>query len=134
MKRIGTIILLLITVNIFGQNLTECGIDNNPKLTQTESEFLSDYMNDEQRKNFDFKEKKVLFITGSGASRLGTKKEYFDDIKKWNENGDKIVTWIVELNEKEQIESDYDVIVTYWVKIFTKRSKRKILKEIKAST
>ena len=133
MKKIVTIILLLISINSIGQNLLECGIDNNPKLTQTESEFLTEYMNDEQRKNYDLTNKKVIFVTGNNAQQFGTKSEYFDQIKKWNENGNKIATWIVELNENEQkISGEYDVIVTYWVKILTKKRKKKIINEIKA--
>jgi len=134
MKKIVTIILMLISINIFGQNLSECGIDNNPKLTQTESEFLTEYMNEEQRKNFDLTNKKVIFITGNSAQQLGTKSEYFDKIKEWSKNGNKIATWIVELNENERkISGGYDVIITYWVKILTKKRKKKIITEIKAS-
>ena len=131
MKKTKTIILLLVSIHSFGQNLEECGIDNNPELTQMESEYLNSYLT-ENRNGFDFKNKKVLFITGPSGFKVGTKKEYFDDIKKWNKKGGKIATWIVELNEKEQVESSYDVMVTYWVKVFTKRQKRKILNQIKA--
>lgn len=124
----------MISINIYGQNLAECGIDNDPKLTQPESEFLNKYMNDEQRKRFDYTNKKVIFITGSGASKIGTKTEYFDNIKKWQEKSEKIATWTVELNEKEKIASGgYDVIVTYWVKLLTKRRQRLIIEEIKGS-
>ena len=134
MKKIGTIILLLISINSIGQNLIECGIDNNPKLTQTESEFLTKYMNDEQRKNYDLANKKVIFVTGNSAQQFGTKSEYFDQIKAWNKNGNKIATWIVELNEDERtISGGYDVIITYWVKVLTKKRKKKILNGIKAS-
>ncbi|MBD3892172.1 hypothetical protein [Olleya marilimosa] len=134
MKKIGTIILLLISINSIGQNLVECGIDNNPKLTQTESEFLTEYMNDEQLKNYDLTDKKVIFVTGNSAQQLGTKSEYFDQIKQSNKNENKIATWIVELNENERkISGGYDVIITYWVKILTKKRKNKIINEIKAS-
>ncbi|WP_158851272.1 hypothetical protein [Algibacter sp. L1A34] len=134
MKKIGTIILLLISINSIGQNLVECGIDNNPKLTQTESEFLTEYMNDEQLKNYDLTDKKVIFVTGNSAQQFGTKSEYFDQIKESNKNESKIATWIVELNENERkISGGYDVIITYWVKILTKKRKNKIINEIKAS-
>lgn len=135
MRKLATFIFIMISINISGQNLAECGINNDPKLTRTESEFLNKYMNDEQRKNVDFSDKKVIFITGPGASRIGTKTEYFDNIKKWQEKGGKISTWTVVLNEKEKIDSGgYDVIVTYWVKVLTKRRQRIILKQINASS
>ena len=133
MKKIVTIILMLISINLIGQNLNECGIDNNPKLTQTESEFLNEYMTEYNKQNFDFTNKKVIFVTGNSGNKFGTKSEYFDQIKQRNQSNDKIATWVVKLNEKEQIESDYDVIVTYWVKVITEKRKRKILNEIKAS-
>ena len=134
MKKIGTIILLLISINSIGQNLVECGIDNSPKLTQTESEFLTEYMNNEQRKNYNLNDKKVIFVTGNSAQQFGTKTEYFDQIKESNKNENKIATWIVELNENERkISGGYDVIITYWVKILTKKRKNKIINEIKAS-
>ncbi|WP_189663208.1 MULTISPECIES: hypothetical protein [unclassified Polaribacter] len=47
-----------------------------------------------------------------------------DQIKEWNENGNKIATWLVELNEDERaISGGYDVIITYWVKALTKKRK-----------
>ncbi len=77
---------------------------------------------------------RVVFITGPGATRVGNKTEYFDFIKEWNERDAKIATWIVELNDQEKIDSGgYDVIVTYWVKILTKRRQRIIIKDMKAS-
>ncbi|AUC74915.1 hypothetical protein [Olleya sp. Bg11-27] len=134
MKKIPIILLMLISINLIGQSLAECGIDNNPKLTQTESEFLNEYMTEAQRKNHDLTDKEVIFITGNSAHQIGTKSEYFNRIKKWNENGNKIATWIVELNDDEKIKSGgYDVIVTYHVKLLTKRRKRIIINEIKAS-
>ena len=136
MKTIGTIISLLISINISAQNLAECGLNDNPELTRTESEFLNEYMNSDQKKGYDFTGKKVLFITGNSGEGIGTKSKYFDYIKEWNKNGNKIATWIVELDddEKKLIEkTDYDVIVTYCVKHLTKRRKRIILNELKAS-
>ena len=133
MKIIGTIILLLISINTFGQSLVECGLDNNPKLTQAESEYLNAYLT-EKRNGFDFKNKKVLFVTGNSGNRIGTKKEYFNYIKKWNEKNSKVATGIDILTNEQKSESDgYDVIVTYWVKVLTEKRKKKILSEIKAS-
>jgi hypothetical protein len=129
-----TITAFFISVNFFSQNLNELGIDDNPNLTEAESKFLIDYMTNEQRGNFDFKNKKVIFVTGSSGHLLGTKSKYFDNIKEWNKNGNQIATWVVTLKENEKIYSGgYDVIVTYWVKIFTEKRKKKILKLVKAN-
>lgn len=127
MKTINTIILLLITTSVFAQQLSQCGIDNHPQLTQVESDFLSSYMNAQQHQGVDLSGKKVLFITGSGASRIGSKIEYFEQIKSWHEEGTKIATWLVQLNEEERLKSGHDLIITYWVKVLTKRRKRKLL-------
>ena len=125
---------MLISINLIGQNLAECGIDNNPKLTETESKFLTEYMNNEQQKSYELTGKKVIFVTGNSAHQFGTKSEYFDQIKEWNKNGNKIATWIVELNEDERkISGGYDVIIAYWVKVLTKKRKKKIINGIKAS-
>jgi hypothetical protein len=92
-------------------------------------------MTNEQRKNFNFKNKKVIFVTGKSGEQIGTKSDYFEYIREWNKNGNKIATWIVELKENEKIYSGgYDVIVTYWVKMFTEKRKKKILKLVKASS
>lgn len=134
MKKIGTIILFLISIHILGQNLDDCGIDNNPKLTQTESKFLNEYMTPYNRQNFDFTDKKVIFITGNSGHQFGTKSKYFKQIKERKDlNTGKIATWVVKLTIEEQAAFKHDVIVTYWVKFLTKRRKRKILKEIKTS-
>lgn len=132
MKKNAIIILILISTNLFGQNLAECGIDNNPELTQVESEFLNEYMNDLQKKDFDFTGKKALFITGNTGKTKGTKSEYFNNIKEWNKDGNKIGTSVVKLNEYEKINSGgYDVIITYWVKHLSKRRKRIIINSLK---
>lgn len=134
MKIFLTITAFFISVNFFSQNLNELGIDDNPNLTEAESKFLTDYMTNEQRGNFNFKNKKVIFVTGSSGHLLGTKSKYFDNIKEWNKNGNQIATWVVALKENEKIYSGgYDVIVTYWVKIFTEKRKKKILKLVKAN-
>jgi len=128
-------IVFFISVNSFSQNLDELGIDENPNLTEAESKFLTDYMTNEQRDNFNFENKKVIFVTGNNGNQLGTKSKYFDNIREWNKNGNKIATWVVELKENEKIYSGgYDVIVTYWVKMFTEKRKKKILKLVKASS
>lgn len=135
MRTFLTTIIFFISVNSFSQNLNELGIDNNPNLTEAESKFLTDYMTNAQQKNFNFKNKKVIFVTGNSGDQLGTKSKYFDNIREWNKNGNKIATWVVELKENEKTYSGgYDVIVTYWVKMFTEKRKKKILKLVKASS
>ena len=136
MTKYLVLVLSLIAVNIYGQNLNECGIDNNPRLTKVESDFLNEYMNEDQRNGIELNANTVLFITGSGASIIGTKSEYFDNIKRKDYGEQNILTWLIELTEKEQTDSGgYDIIITYWVKVaITKNRKRKILKKLKISS
>ena len=134
MKKFATQLFIMFSITVFGQNLAECGLDNNPKLSQLESEFMNVYVNDEETKHFDFTGKRVLFVTGNSGHTIGTKSEYFDFIKRWNADGHKIATWVVALNpnQNEQLKAGgYDVIVTYWVKVLTKRRIRLILESIK---
>ena len=126
--------LLLISLNSFAQELKSCGLNDDPVLTRIESEFLNEYMNDVQRKTIDFRNKKIIFVTGNSAQQAGTKSEYFEYIKKWDEDGSKVATSAVELDEQEKIDSGgYDLIVTYWTKILTKRRKRLIIREAKVN-
>jgi len=125
----------VISSSLVGQNLRECGMDNDPQLNQTEANFLNGYLNDDQRKGTDFTDKKVLFITGTKGDRFGTKSEYFDYIKEWKKKGNQIATWVVELNSdqtKKLNSAGYDVIVTYWAKLLTQKRKQIIVSEINA--
>lgn len=64
----------IFSLSILGQNLDQCGLDNNPELTQVESEFLNEFL------GFDFMDKKVVFVTGSNGTLIGNKIEYFDNV------------------------------------------------------
>ncbi len=124
------ILLIVISTDLFGQQLSECGMDDNPKLTKIEAEFLNEYINDEQHKDYDLTDKKIIFVTGNSGNLLGTKSAYFKQIK--SRKNDKIATWLIPLNKKEQIASGgYNAIITYWVKNLTKRRKRKIITEFR---
>ena len=113
------------------QNLGE---NDHPVLTESESLFLNEYMNNEQKKGIDLKDKKVIFVTGSNGGTLSDKQEYFHKIKEWNNNDSKIQTFVIELDEKDKINSGgYDIIIAYWVKVFTDKAKQNIIKRVKAS-
>ncbi len=121
---------MILYYNFFAQNIEECGLDNNPKLTTVEAEFLNKYMSEELRNGLDFHEKKAIFVTRPAASRLGSKSEYFKNIKMWKEDGKKIGHSVYKLNEKEKNDTGgYDIIICYWVKVLTKRRKKKIIKQ-----
>jgi hypothetical protein len=118
---------------IFGPNLENCGIDNNPLLTVIEANFLNEYMNEiAKEKKFDFNEKRIVFATGSGGGKHGSKTDYFDNIREWYEkNNSKIATSLIVLNETERLEYGFDAIVTYWVKVLTPKTTKKLLENTK---
>ena len=126
MKNCLTLLFLFISLATFGQNLEECGNDNNPTLSKEEAEFLNSYFSDQA---FDFTGKKVIFVTGSNGKTLGTKSDYFNDVKQWSSREDTISTRVFILNKEEKRTSrGYDVIITYWVKVnFNDKAKQKIV-------
>lgn len=129
MKYFLTMLFYLFVISSYGQNLDSCGIDNNPKLTEYESQYLNEYLKN-QRDTFDLTGKKIIFVTGSGGGVIGDKREYFSDVKSWERNNARIATELVILTREEKIESGgYDAILTYWVKILP--NKRKIIEKIK---
>lgn len=115
-----------------GPNPENCGNDNNPELTDKEAIFFSQYLKVPAQKNgFDFKNKRILFVTGSNGSTLGSKIEYFKDVREWKEKyNDKIATTLIVLDDSEKSEYGYDAIVTYWVKVYNPKRK-KVLEQTK---
>ena len=104
MKTTLTFLIFCFAISAIGQNCAECGVDDNPKLTQGESEFLNEYMTENNRQHFDFTDKKVIFVTGNSGHQFGTKSIYFDKIKERKPEEEKIATWIVKLTDEEKNE------------------------------
>lgn len=131
-KRIllSTIIFLTyFTPHSFAQNIEQCGLDNNPILSPSEAFFLNDYFKN-QKPEFDFHSKKILFVTGPGGSNFFTKKEYFESIKSYQVKNRRIATIVIPLSAKEKKKSGgYDAIVTCWVKFFSKWRKKKMIRK-----
>lgn len=116
--------------SVLGQEQNNVGQDTNPTLNENEAKLLNDYFS-ESRGTFDFQDKKVVFISGSTGNTYITKRDYFDDISKWNETNSRIATSLIILTEKEKKESgDYDAILTAWVKVFAPKRRTTIIKEL----
>lgn len=117
----------------FGPNPENCGIDNNPLLTDVEANFMNEYLKIAiQEKRYDFTEKRIAFATGSGGSKLGSKTDYFENVREWKEkHNSKIATSLIVLNDNDKLEFGYDAIVTYWVKVLTPKATKKLLKQTK---
>ncbi|WP_166962283.1 hypothetical protein [Yeosuana marina] len=120
--------LLCLSLNSAAQDLEKCGLDNNPFLTENEAVFLNKYF---EEYGIDFKGKKVAFVTGSSGTLIRDKEMFFRDVKMWNEHNDKISAQARTLtNEEKKKSGEYDIIITFWVKQFTERRMRKILREL----
>lgn len=128
------LIHLTIENNAFGQETNNLGRDDNPTLNENEAKLLNDYFT-ESRGTFDFKDKKIVFVSGSTGKTYITKSDYFENIKKWNESNSRIATSLVVLTEKEKKESgDYDAILTAWVKVLTPKRRTRIVRELSSSS
>lgn len=134
MKKINPFLMLALFLSFthlsIGQSLESCGTDEQALLNQAEAAYLQTYL-EEKLGEIKLSGKRVLFITGSAASRAGSKSEYFDDIRSWNERNSRVATGITLLNaEEKEASGGYDIILTYWVKLFTEKRKRKIIRRL----
>jgi len=132
MKNYIRLLLLLASANFYGHNLSNCGLDNNPALTDDEAAFLNAYFGEDENE-FDFKGKKVLIVSGKQGLRIENKVDYFKDIKqRLEETGLPVATIPLPLTEMEKIQSGgYDAVITHWVdEPMTKEKRRSIIAKL----
>jgi hypothetical protein len=117
----------------FGPDPDNCGLDNNPLLTVVEANFMNEYLKMSiQEKGYDFTDKRIVFATGSGGSKLGSKIDYFENVREWKEkHNSTIATSLILLNDTDRLVYGYDAIVTYWVKVLTPKATKKLLNQTK---
>lgn len=130
-------IIIISNCNLKAQNLENCGLDKNPYLNSDESEFLNKNFSDlslayhtgKKAKNYDFTGKKMIFVTGSSGKTIKTKIDYFNSVKEYKKQDDKIVTTLLILTpEEKELSGGYDGILTFWVKVLP--NKRKIIRKL----
>lgn len=124
--------MLSLGINWFGQEqnseddtkkvmnqLNSIGVDNNPLLNDYESAYINMILK-KSRKGFDFKDKKVGFITGSSGKTISNKKNYFNMQKKSLENKnvpcDNGILYIFDENQKKE-SGGYDAAIVFWSKV-----------------
>lgn len=135
MKNYIRLLLLLASANFYGHNLSNCGLDNNPALTDDEAAFLNAYFGEDENEGFDFKGKKVLIVNGANGFRFETKAEYFRDIRRrLEESAMPVATTPIQLTEMEKIQSGgYDAVITHWLnEPLTKEKRRNIIARLAA--
>ncbi|HRO41426.1 MAG TPA: hypothetical protein PL009_01235 [Flavipsychrobacter sp.] len=124
-----TKIFLLFGPPLFAQSMDYIGKDSST-LNMEEANLLNSILIN-QRGDFDFNNKKVVFITGSTGNRILTKSDYFQNyLLPWIKKGDTPSVSMVRLTDQEKCRAGYDVLIISWVKIFTDRQKKKIIKEL----
>lgn len=130
---IGTIILLLLSINSFGQMdrkkeyrefsdfpldiinvLDQMGNDKSPFLTKDESSYFNFFFHD-SNPNFDFSNKKIGFMM---SRRISNKKEYFEgERERFSSQSRTANASLVLFNEEQKVESGgYDAFIVYWSK------------------
>lgn len=113
-------------------DLYQLGLDNNPILTKSESEYFNKVFKD-RKANYDFTNLKVGFFLGNNGAKIQTKKQYFDLVKNRLGNCNSASNDIViELTNEENAESGgYDLIIVSWSKVLpTENSKMRMIKEL----
>ena len=131
MKTLIILISLLFIFDLFGQVTDSLGIDNNINLNKQEIYFLNNSLKN-SRDTFGFNNKRIAFVTGSNGSKLITKQNYFlTCVKPWTDKGSEPQISFVRLTPNEkQISNGYDAIVMSWVKVLTKKQRKRIIKQL----
>lgn len=108
-------------------NLYQLGLDDNPVLTNLESEYFNEVFK-ANKNNYIFTNLKVGFFKGNNGSMIQSKKQYFDSVKNRLENCISASNdYVLKLDEKEKIESGgYDLIIVSWSKIVPTEKERMI--------
>lgn len=113
-------LFFLLPFSLLPQQLDNCGLDNNPTLNADEAGYFNSRFR-ETKGNFNFLNKRVIFITGESGSVFGSKREYFNYVKEWQaEHGRDYIggSSLVPFTEAQRSQSGgYDAIVTYWSKL-----------------
>ncbi len=112
-------------------NLYQLGLDDNPILTKSESEYFNKAFKD-HKANYDFTNLRVGFFFGNNGARIQTKKQYFDLVKNRLGNCSSASNdLIIKLTNEEKVESGgYDFIIVSWSKIIP-TDKERLIKELK---
>jgi len=111
MRKLILILIFNLTIGfIFAQDLN-IGIDNNPVLSNAESDYFNAYFKN-QRQDFDFIEKKTAFISLNLGINLRSKNDYFKYYYEKTEIADSEVTKMIVLDSiQNQKSNGFDVLI-----------------------
>jgi len=119
------------TIGLFAQNSDSIGIDDDPILNKYELELMNSLLY-ETRKEFNFNDKKVAFVTGNMGGKIVSKSEYFQNsVIPWIQNDSELQIYMLALTDDEKLKSGgYDVLVLSWVKIFSPKTREKVISQL----
>ena len=108
-----------------------CNSNDDEFLSVQESNLLNSLL-EQSQEDFNFQGKKIAFITGNKGNKIISKSEYFNTcVNPWLNDGINPQIGLVKLTEEEKKQSGgYDALVFSWVKIFTKKQKKRIIKQL----
>jgi len=131
MKVLTLKIFFFSTISAFGQASDSLGIDKSVTLNRQEISFLNTSLKS-SRDTFDFTSKRIAFVTGSSGGKIISKQDYFlTCVKPWTDEGSTPQIFFVRLtNDERQKSGGYDVLVLSWVKVFTDRQKKNMIKQL----
>ncbi|WLD23614.1 hypothetical protein NU10_13035 [Flavobacterium dauae] len=131
LKFIKIIPLILITSMSFGQSYDNIGQNDSNLLNKEEADLLNCLLID-SRGEFNFHEKKIVFITGSSGNTIVSKSLYFKkSILPWVETNKTPQVFMLKLTpgEKEKT-GGIDAFVLSWVKFYNDKQKTKTIRKI----
>ncbi len=102
-------------------HIDSMGTDQSSILNKYEGDYLS-LTTRRLRKQFDFTNRKIAFITGPSGTKISCKKEYFNtDRDRCSNNYSPTCGRLYVFNEKQKEESGgYDAAIVYWCKVLLK--------------
>ena len=135
MRNLITIILTLIFTTQVGIaqhfEIDSCGLTTVAELNKHEADYFNKSL-EKQRKNFDFKNKKVAFAYGNFGKSMISKKEYFDEWgRDYFKNDIHVANILYTLNsEEKELSGGYDAIIISWAKVIRPKDREKIVKKL----
>ena len=125
------VIFLFLPTIFYGQlpSVEQCGLDDNANINKYEAAYFNAVF-ESKRDTFDFTNKKVAFVMGSGLENFQNKNYYFSNVK-----GDSIsdsdhirqanYTQVMILTpDEKELSGGYDVILIIWAKFLVEEKRR----------
>ncbi|MBN1185163.1 MAG: hypothetical protein JXB49_22950 [Bacteroidales bacterium] len=137
------IVLLIFFVSFNGKSMSQnqnetkdvqvyrSSTNDNKRLSTVDADLLNSLL-ETSRDTFDFHCKKIAFLTGSSGSKVLSRADFFNScINPWLTKGATPQIFMVLLTREEKdLSGGYDALVLSWVKVFTNRQKRRMLKKL----